>query len=176
MLFGWKTESMAKQFNNYKKLWYRAKSLWTNPNTIRTWVDSEFYQYQVGQLPEGLSAESHYLRYGWLENHQPHPLFDADFYQQTCIRKGLETPSNPALLHFCRHHARTKTFQDVPPAAFDSRKSRTWPGTETARRPTPSRPWHCNLRIFFPKLSTTAAAPQRGWRRARRPRLLFSFN
>ena len=73
-------------------------------------------------------------------------------------------------------HARTKTFQDVPPAAFDSRKSRTWLGTETARKPTLSRPWHCNLRIFFPKLSTTAAAPQGGWRRARRPRLLFSFN
>jgi len=68
-------------------------------------MDPSFYARQVGELPAGISAATHYLRHGWREGRQPHPLFDAAFYQQTCIQAGLGAPKGPPLLHYCRRGA-----------------------------------------------------------------------
>lgn len=73
---------------------------------IEGWVDASFYASQVGPLPAGLSAAAHYLRHGWREDRQPHPLFDACFYREACRHAGFATTQVPPLLHFCRHGAR----------------------------------------------------------------------
>jgi len=89
-----------------RRVWRHAEGRLQGSQAIHRWVDPVFYARQVGELPEGLSAAAHYLRHGWREGRQPHPLFDPGSYQQACIQAGLGTPKGPPLLHFCRHGAR----------------------------------------------------------------------
>jgi GT2 family glycosyltransferase len=89
-----------------RRIWRLAQGLLHGSRTIQGWVDPQFYASQVGPLPPGLSAATHYLRHGWREGRQPHPLFEATFYLQACINAGLGAPQGPALLHYCRQGMR----------------------------------------------------------------------
>ncbi len=86
--------------------WWEARALLQGVRSIRGWVEPHFYGAQVGPLPKGLSAAAHYLRHGWREGRQPHPLFDPAFYRRACIHSGVQIPETAPLLHFCQHGAR----------------------------------------------------------------------
>ena len=86
-----------------RQLWRQIQALQLGTWRISGWLDHRFYRSQVGELPPGFSPELHYLRHGWREGRQPHPLFNAEFYGQQCLNAGLGQPQGPPLLHFLRH-------------------------------------------------------------------------
>ena len=104
------------------KYWRQSQSWWLGAQHIKGWLDEDFYLQQVGSLPPGISAASHYLRHGWLEQRQPHPLFDPVHYRSACIAQGLGELQGAPLLHFCRYGLRNGILCSplIEPSAWKS--------------------------------------------------------
>lgn len=86
----------------WRQLWWRSQALRLGAHRINGWFDPDGYRAQVGILPSGLTPQLHYLRHGWREGRQPHPLFDAAFYNQQCLQAGIQPAQGAPLLDFLR--------------------------------------------------------------------------
>ena len=76
-------------------------------NRLGAWFDPEFYRRDNPDLQHLSNPLKHYLRHGWQEGRQPHPLFDPEHYLQSCMARGFAPPSQQSPLeHFLNSGAR----------------------------------------------------------------------
>lgn len=70
---------------------------------FRGWFSEEFYRRCNPHLHNHPDLLQHYLKHGWQEGRQPHPLFDPSHYLQACITRGIPTPTEQSPLeHFLK--------------------------------------------------------------------------
>lgn len=68
---------------------------------VRALFDEGFYREQVPGLPAESDALRHYLTVGWLEGHDPHPLFATRWYRERWSDVGAAGVC--PLVHYARH-------------------------------------------------------------------------